>query len=272
MDSLWYACVHERVLPCSFFTACSHHKNLKSSCSVPTSSYPHTHTHTLTCSDEAVFSGRREESYRPDRQAVRASFSALTSQRENIGISTISSLITGSSLPNWSFKVQLTMRLAQQKIEETQRLAECFFLHILTNPQHSAPPTFHLHSGRKTIYLTHFLQTTGLWDVRRRHDCFILISCGCNKPFLKTTHRFLFMRRKMRMRRRSVRRQKRKWLCPRPKIAFIPSCSLYSTRTACHRERLDLYKPMIMTLGLIFVYTCTQESDRHHKILLPWKI
>lgn len=40
----------------------------------------------------------------------------------------------------------------------------------------------------------------------------------------------------------------------------IPSCRLYSTCTACNRERLELYKHMIMTLDLTSVYTCTRKS------------
>uniref|UniRef100_A0A665WBH3 Heparan-sulfate 6-O-sulfotransferase n=1 Tax=Echeneis naucrates TaxID=173247 RepID=A0A665WBH3_ECHNA len=77
-------------------------KNLKSSCCVPTSSNIHTDTDTLTRPPPPppLPSSQEREGCRPERQAVRAGFSALTSHTGNIGISTIRPLITGSSLPN----------------------------------------------------------------------------------------------------------------------------------------------------------------------------
>lgn len=66
-----------------FFTACSHHKNLKSSCGVPTSSTStHIQTHWRTFFKFFFHSSRRRERLaRPERQAVRAPFGALTSQK-----------------------------------------------------------------------------------------------------------------------------------------------------------------------------------------------
>lgn len=198
------------------------------------------------------FPKEREESCGPERQPVRASFSALTSQTENIGISTISSLITGPSLPNWSFKVQLTVTLAQQKIEETQRLAECFFLHNLTNIQYSARLPFHLHSSRKTIYFNTFPQTTGLWDVRCRNDCFILISCGCNKHFPTTPCRH-FIHEKENEDEISQEAEKEMAMSPDQNSLSIPSYSLYSTCPAWIRERLKLNKPMIINCEYSYI-------------------
>lgn len=43
----------------------------------------------------------------------------------------------------------------------------------------------------------------------------------------------------------------------------IPSCSCYSTRTACNSERLDLYKPVMMMMDCTSGYTNTQKDGRH---------
>lgn len=139
MDSLWFACVHGRVLallPFSQHVLTIKIWNLHAVCQLLP--HPHTYRHTNThfCFPRE---GERELQGLKDRLSGPVS-ALLHHKRENIGISTISLLITSSSLPNWlidSFKVQLTVTLAQQKIEEEeknktkQQLAECFFPTII---------------------------------------------------------------------------------------------------------------------------------------------
>lgn len=215
--------------PFFFFTACSHHK--KSEIFLRCANFFHIHarTDTLTRIDEAslffLFFPLKEASCGPERQAVRASFSALTSQRENIGISTISSLITGSfasKLIIWS-SIDRDAGAAENRRNPAARrtLSPCIIWQ--TYSARLDWRSIYTRAGKQSIS-ARFLRTAGLWDVRCRNDCFILISCDCNKHFLNAPRCrfffffFLFLRRKMRM-RRSVRRQKRKWRCPQTEIA-----------------------------------------------------
>lgn len=124
MDSLWYACVHGRVLallPFSQHVLTIKIWNLHAVCQLLP--HPRTYRHTDAHFLNFFFIPREgERGLQGLKDRLSEPLSAhLHHKRENIGISTISSLITSSSLANWSFRVQLTVTLAQQKIEREKR-------------------------------------------------------------------------------------------------------------------------------------------------------
>lgn len=105
-------------------------KNLKSSCGVPTSSIStHVQTHWRALM-RPLFSfffslSRRRAAGLKDR--LSEPVSALLHHKERtLVFPPLAHWSQALSLPNWSFEVQLTVTLAQQKIEGTQRLAERF--------------------------------------------------------------------------------------------------------------------------------------------------